>query len=370
MYIENIANNVKNIRMNLKMNISEVSRISGVNPRTIRNFENKKNNISLKKLCELVSTYDIDLDFKRVAKIVGKNIRKVRLSKGYTIDELADIMSASHVSIVNYENAKGNISLQFITRLSEALEIEPELIYAFDELDTAYKDISSYYNAYTGKILDEKDFISLNELKLYYVIDGDTLKTNVSRDGRVRLLGIDTPESIKKSQMWGLLAKDYTKYLLSMADHILIEYENSTNKTDDYGRHLGWVWILINNEYQLLNYILVQSGFADNKYLDIKSKYYDLMLRAENEAKEHNRVMWGYKYLDPYWDYINNKHKYKFYVIQVDNKYLKLDDYDLNNFELSSEYTKIRFIEEARYVRKLIVLKYDSSHINIVTRYE
>ncbi len=91
-----------------------------------------------------------------------------------------------------------------------------------------------------------------------------------------------------------------------------------------------------------------------------------LTLQAENEAKEYNRVMWGYKYLDPYWDYINNKHKYKFYVIQVDNNYLKLYDYELNEFELNDEYTKIRYIEEARHIRKLVMLKYDSSNINIV----
>ncbi len=278
-------------------------------------------------------------------------------------------MVVSHVSIVYYENANVNISLQFITRLGEALDVDPGLIYAFDELDTAYKDISTYYNTYTGVILDNEESKLLDKLKLYYVIDGDTLVFNVSRDGRVRLLGIDTPESIKKSQMWGLLAKDYTKYLLSIAGDILIEYDSNLDMTDDYGRHLGWVWILLNNEYRLLNYILVQSGFADNKYLDVKSKYYDLMLKAENEAKEYNRVMWGYKYLDPYWDYINNKHKYKFYVIQVDNKYLKLYDYDLANFELSNKYTKIRYIEEARYVRKLVVLKYNSSDVNVVTRY-
>ncbi len=300
MYIEKIARNVKNIRMNLRLNISEVSILTSVNSKTIRNFENKRNNISLKKLCELISGYEIDLNFNRVSRIIGNNIREIRLSKGYTIDELASIMGASHVSIVNYENANGNISLQFITRLGEALDVDPELIYAFDELDTAYKDISNYHNVYTGVILDNENSNFLDKVKLYYVIDGDTLKTDVSRDGRIRLLGIDTPESIKKSEMWGLLAKDYTKYLLSIADDILIEYDSNLDMNDDYGRHLGWVWILANNEYHLLNYILVQSGFADNKYLDSKSKYYELMLKAEKEAKEHNRVMWGYKYLDPY----------------------------------------------------------------------
>ncbi len=71
-----------------------------------------------------------------------------------------------------------------------------------------------------------------------------------------------------------------------------------------------------------------------------------------------------------YLDYIDNKHKYKFYIIEVDNKYLKLYDYDIIKFELSNEFTRIRLLDDAKYISKIAKLKYDSSNVDIKTIYE
>ncbi len=370
MYVENIANNARNIRINSKITIAEVFRMTGIRRSTISNFERRKENITVEKLCEIVSVYNIHINYDEISKIIGDNIKKFRKEKKYTKQKLAALTNCEARAITNYENATVRIMLEFINRIAKALEVDPKEIYAFDELDTNIYDINAYYNKYTGDILEDKLVSKLDRVKKYNVIDGDTLGVELSTRGKLRLIGIDTPEIGRKFERWGLLAKDYTKYLLNISNNILVEYDSNLTKTDEFGRHLCWVWILINDEYQLLNYILVQSGFADNKYLDSKSKYYSLMLQAEKEAKQYKRVIWGYKYLDPYWDYNSNKHKNKIYVIEVDNKYLKIYDYDLTNFELSNEYTKIRYIEEARYIRRLILPMYKSSTVNILAKYK
>ena len=79
------------------------------------------------------------------------------------------------------------------------------------------------------------------------VVDGDTIDVrldlgfNIYHKGRVRLMGIDTPESRTRDleeKKFGLLAKEYLKDWIHQHDHILVE---STEK-GKFGRILGNIW--------------------------------------------------------------------------------------------------------------------------------
>ena len=81
------------------------------------------------------------------------------------------------------------------------------------------------------------------------VIDGDTfdciidLGFDVLLEARVRMMGIDTPESRTRDleeKKFGLLAKEYLVMKLEAEDIIVrTEVDNEKGK---FGRILGWVW--------------------------------------------------------------------------------------------------------------------------------
>ena len=90
------------------------------------------------------------------------------------------------------------------------------------------------------------------------IIDGDTfdcimdLGFDVLLEARVRMRGIDTPESRTRDleeKKFGLLAKEYLTEKLSTEDIIVTtEVDNEKGK---FGRILGWVWcngVNINNQ--------------------------------------------------------------------------------------------------------------------------
>ena len=89
------------------------------------------------------------------------------------------------------------------------------------------------------------------------VIDGDTIQLD---DGRkVRLIGVDTPETVhpqKEVEYYGKEASDFTKSMLE-GKEVYLEYD--IQPTDKYGRTLAYIWL---SDGTLFNELLVLKGFA------------------------------------------------------------------------------------------------------------
>lgn len=113
------------------------------------------------------------------------------------------------------------------------------------------------------------------------VIDGDTIEVN--RDNelvRVRLLNIDTPETVDPNvpmECLGPEASDFLKDLLPRGSEIRLEYD--TEKADDYGRELAGVYLgdtLINAEVARAGYgVPMVIGENDRFYPDVESAWDD-----------------------------------------------------------------------------------------------
>ncbi|MHB8072989.1 helix-turn-helix domain-containing protein [Desulfosporosinus fructosivorans] len=63
-----------------------------------------------------------------IRKVVGKNIRFYRLSKGHTQEGLAEKVDVSSTYIGYLERGQKSPSLELISTISKALEIEPALL--------------------------------------------------------------------------------------------------------------------------------------------------------------------------------------------------------------------------------------------------
>ena len=100
------------------------------------------------------------------------------------------------------------------------------------------------------------------------VVDGDTLDVaidlgfNILFEQRVRMAGIDTPESRTKDRFeksLGIESKEYLKKHLKDAKSVVIKTEKM-NSSEKYGRILGWVYI--NGDTVSLNDMMINDGYA------------------------------------------------------------------------------------------------------------
>ena len=148
--------------------------------------------------------------------------------------------------------------------------------------------------------------ISLEEVDLVNVIDGDTLLV-VDKEGyqyKVRLIGIDTPESVNrdvsKNNQYGDMASDHTKELLKDYGTISLEYDEL--QKDIYGRLLAYVWINkdIDNLANMINARLLYDGYAVDKVYEPNEKYAKDFKKIRKEAEKEERGLWellGYRNL-------------------------------------------------------------------------
>jgi micrococcal nuclease len=120
--------------------------------------------------------------------------------------------------------------------------------------------------------------------KVLKVVDGDTIDVDidlgfsVSFAQRVRLAGIDTPESRTtdlKEKALGLESKEYLKSLLDGAKDIIIQTEKP-DSSEKYGRILGWLFI--NDDELSLNEKMITEGYAWEYDGNKKEKNFDSLL--------------------------------------------------------------------------------------------
>ena len=100
------------------------------------------------------------------------------------------------------------------------------------------------------------------------VIDGDTIDVTIDLgfdilyNSRVRMAGIDTPESRTRDleeKAMGLEAKDYLKNRLKFANKIVIRTEK-LDSSEKYGRILGWLFL--DDETTSVNNQMIMKGYA------------------------------------------------------------------------------------------------------------
>jgi micrococcal nuclease len=120
------------------------------------------------------------------------------------------------------------------------------------------------------------------------IIDGDTIDVNIdlgfdiSFHSRVRLAGIDTPESRTKDlkeKALGLESKEYLKKRLEAAKNIVIRTEK-VNSSEKYGRILAWLYV--DGEPNSINHEMIEKGYAWGYLGDTKLKDFNALLKARN----------------------------------------------------------------------------------------
>ena len=114
--------------------------------------------------------------------------------------------------------------------------------------------------------------------KVTNVVDGDTIDVDIdlgfdiSFSSRVRLAGIDTPESRttnKAEKVLGLEAKEYVKSKIKDAKDVVIKTEKM-DSSEKYGRILGWLFL--DGSKVSVNEQMIADGYAWGYLGDTKVK--------------------------------------------------------------------------------------------------
>jgi len=105
--------------------------------------------------------------------------------------------------------------------------------------------------------------------KVVHIVDGDTVDVDIDlgfgiwmKKERIRLFGIDTPESRTRDleeKKYGYAAKDY---LTGMLDDELIMLKTHKDKAGKYGRILGELWRTTDFADQSINEYMIEKHHA------------------------------------------------------------------------------------------------------------
>ncbi len=130
--------------------------------------------------------------------------------------------------------------------------------------------------------------LAAEEYRVVRVVDGDTLL--LEDDVRVRLIGVDTPETVapdRPVEPWGPEATEFTGQFVS-GGRVRLEFDRE--RVDRFDRFLAYVWV----GDRMLNEELLRAGLATAPK---HYRYGDAMRRrfqkAEDEARRARIGIWS-----------------------------------------------------------------------------
>ena len=120
------------------------------------------------------------------------------------------------------------------------------------------------------------------------VVDGDTLQLEGGE--RVRLIGVDTPESVapnRPQEFFGLEAAAFPRQLVEGKQ---VRLEFGDERYDIYGRTLAYVYLLEDGTF--LNSEIIRQGYG-YAYTRFPFRYQDEFRRLQREARENRIGLWA-----------------------------------------------------------------------------
>ncbi|MGH3108478.1 MAG: thermonuclease family protein, partial [Rubrobacter sp.] len=125
------------------------------------------------------------------------------------------------------------------------------------------------------------------------VVDGDTIVVNPAVSGTedVRLLGVDTPETVDPTEPvepYGPEASAFTNQQLE-GERVTLIFDQE--KTDQYGRTLAYV--RISGASVTLNETLLEQGYAQLYVVPPNDRFEARFSQAQDQASQAQRGIWG-----------------------------------------------------------------------------
>lgn len=120
------------------------------------------------------------------------------------------------------------------------------------------------------------------------VVDGDTVVLDGNE--KVRLIGINTPESVDPRRPVQRFGKEASAYTAALLKGKRVRVEHDVEKRDRYGRTLAYLHL---EDGTFVNLRLVQEGYASAYRYPPNVKHAEEFRLAERRAREAKKGMWG-----------------------------------------------------------------------------
>ncbi len=144
--------------------------------------------------------------------------------------------------------------------------------------------------AATTTTASSPDQLAGDAVSVTRVIDGDTIE--VSTGEKVRLIGIDTPETQHPSQpveCFGAQSTEHATKLMRPGTSVRLVYD--VQRTDRFGRTLAYVYRVSDGLF--VNLQMVRDGFAAVATYPPNVAHVEAFRAVEREARAHNIGLWG-----------------------------------------------------------------------------
>lgn len=124
-------------------------------------------------------------------------------------------------------------------------------------------------------------------IRIIRVIDGDTFE--IEGGDRVRLIGVDAPESVKPNASVECFGKESGEYLRSLVEGKEVRLERDQTDRDRYARLLRYAYlgeIFVNEQ-------VIREGYAESVAYRPDTAKQIVLDRAEEKAKSEQRGRWA-----------------------------------------------------------------------------
>lgn len=119
------------------------------------------------------------------------------------------------------------------------------------------------------------------------VVDGDTLLLDGNE--RVRLIGVDTPESVDPRRPVERFGQEASAFLRRIAEGKRVRLAFDQERKDRYGRTLAYVHL---EDGTLVNGEIIRQGYG-HAYTRFPFRYAEEFRAYEREAREQRRGLWA-----------------------------------------------------------------------------
>jgi micrococcal nuclease len=138
--------------------------------------------------------------------------------------------------------------------------------------------------------------IAPDQYRVVRVVDGDTFIASVDgKDTRIRLIGVDTPESVhpnKEVEHYGLEASDFLKEILQ-GERVFFKYDQNNSASghkDRYERMLAYVYR--SSDSLFVNAEIIRQGYG-HAYTSFPFTFLEDFMKLERDARMQKRGLWA-----------------------------------------------------------------------------
>jgi micrococcal nuclease len=128
------------------------------------------------------------------------------------------------------------------------------------------------------------------------VVDGDTVELEGGE--KVRLIGVNTPETVKPDSLEQPYGKEASGFTKSQIEGKKVFVETDVQEKDNYGRTLAYIYLQKPKteeeiEKYMFNATLLREGYAQLMTIPPNSKHTDLFVKEQKAAREAGKGIWA-----------------------------------------------------------------------------